>query len=116
MRGAAAAKWLAAHSAEDSTIVDVTGWSQFYAERGGYSFANLEAAAADPSARWVVAREAHLKGPWLYCGRLRFLVDGLEPAKVFDGAAAGRPTRVYVFDRQERLSRHSEPDLEGLLR
>lgn len=112
----AAAQWLAAHSAEDSMIVDVTGWSQFYGGRGGYTFANLEAAAADPNARWVVAREAHLKGPWQYCERLRSLVDGLEPAQVFDGAAGGRPTRVYVFDRHERLSRHTEPAHQSLLR
>ena len=90
-------------------MVDVTGWSQFYGRRDGYTFENLVAAPADPSARWVVAREAHLKGPWEYCGRLRDLVDGLEPVEVFRGSVRRRPTKVYLFDRQPLIARANAP-------
>jgi hypothetical protein len=111
-----AAGWLTIHSAEDSMIVDVTGWSQFYSQREGYTFANLEAAPGDARARWVVAREAHLKGPWLYCQRLRALIGGREPVQVFNGRAGHRPTKVYVFDRQQGLSRGSTAQDRELLR
>ena len=74
-------------------MVDVTGWSQFYGRREGYTFENLVAAQGDPAARWVVAREAHLKGPWEYCGRLRALVDGLEPVAVFRARSAAARRR-----------------------
>lgn len=103
-----AGRWLAQRAAvgEPGRIVDVTGWSQFYSDReAGYTFENLVSAPDDPSARWVVAREAHLKGPWDYCGRLRSLIDGLQPVAVFRGSARRRPTRVYVFDRQPLLAR-----------
>jgi hypothetical protein len=102
--------WLAAHLGDGGRVVDVTGWSQFYGLRDGYTFENLVAAPADPSARWVVVREAHLRGPWEYCGRLRALVDGLEPVEVFRSSARHRLTRVYLFDRQARLAR---PDVPG---
>ncbi len=105
-----AGHWLARNSGEGSRVVDVTGWSQFYGRRDGFTFENLVAAQGDPAARWVVAREAHLKGPWEYCKRLRALVDGLEPVQVFRGAAGRRPTKVYVFDRQPRIARPHPPD------
>ena len=106
-----AGRWLAVHTSPSSHVVDVTGWSQFYGQRSGYTFADLVAAPADASARWVVAREAHLKGPWEYCQRLRALVEGLEPVKVFAGAAGRRPTKVYLFDRQPRLASHEPATL-----
>ncbi len=102
-----AGRWIA-HQAEDGetgVVVDLTGWSQFYGGIApGYTFANLVAAPADPEARWVVAREAHMKGPWEYCDRLRRLVTGLEPVIVFRGSAHHRPTNVYVFDRRPLLA------------
>jgi len=99
-----AGRWVAGHAPGGTRIVDVTGWSQFYGRREGYTFEDLVAAPADPSARWVVAREAHLKGPWEYCRQLRALVDGLTPVAVFRGSAKDRPTKVYLYDRQPALA------------
>lgn len=99
-----AGRWLAEHTSGESHVVDVTGWSQFYGQRDGYTFGDLVAAPADPMARWVVAREAHLKGPWGYCERLRALVEGLEPVEVFVGSVKKQPTKVYVYDRQPRIA------------
>lgn len=103
-----AGRWIAGHAdpREAAKVVDVTGWSQFYSGfGGGYTFENLVAAPGDPEARWVVAREAHLKGPWEYCRRLGGLVEGLRPVAVFRGSARHKPTKVYVFDRQTILAR-----------
>jgi 4-amino-4-deoxy-L-arabinose transferase-like glycosyltransferase len=100
-----AGRWLSAHPGDAGRVVDVTGWSQYYGNREGYTFENLIAAPSDGSARWVVAREAHLKGPWEYCQRLRALVDGLQPVAEFRGTSGGaRPTRVYLYDRQPLLA------------
>ena len=108
-----AGRWLA-RRADGGRIVDVTGWSQFYGgQAAGYTFENLVAAPADPAARWVVAREAHLKGPWDYCARLRSLIDGLQPIAVFQGSSRRHPTKVYIFDRLPLLAR---PDLRTLHR
>lgn len=104
-----AGRWLSAHTPEGVRVVDVTGWTQFYGRRAGYTFEDLVAAPDDRSARWVVVREAHLRGPWDYCQRLRDLVDGLDPVAVFPGSARHRPTKVYLFDRLPRLAR-SQPD------
>lgn len=99
-----AGRWLADHASEPGRVVDVTGWSQFYGGREGYTFENLVAAADDPRARWVVVRESHLTGPWSYCTRLKSLVYGLKPVLVFSGANGSRPTRVLLFDRAALLA------------
>ena len=101
-----AGRWLAARAGEPGRVVDVTGWSQFYGGRDGYTFENLISAPSDPDARWVVVREAHLAGPWSYCKQLDALVQGLTPVHVFAGPTAGgsRPTRVLVFDRRPAVA------------
>jgi hypothetical protein len=96
----AAGHWLEAHVPADARVVDVTGWALFYGHRNGYTFQNLDDAPADPWVRWVVAREAHLQGPWLYCGKLRGLVGDAAPVAVFRGANRRHPTKVYIFDRR----------------
>jgi hypothetical protein len=95
----AAGLWLQEHVTSGTRVVDVTGWSLFYGGLQGYSFANLDQAPHDPAARWVVTREAHLQGPWLYCSQLRELVGDLQPVAVFHGANRRHPTKVSIFDR-----------------
>ncbi len=94
-----AGRWLTEQRNDSAKVIDVTGWSQFYSGRTGYSFENLIAAPGDPSARWVVVREAHLKGPWEYSVRLRSLVRGHSLVMAFQGESGPRKTRVLVFDR-----------------
>jgi hypothetical protein len=94
-----AAEWLARHAPAGDAVVDVTGWTQFYSGRPGYVFADLVAAPADPSARWVVAREAHLAGPWGYCDRLRALVDGARLVAKFPAERKPGRSVVSVYER-----------------
>lgn len=101
--------WLAQHERDGSRVIDVTGWSQFYGERSGYTFENLIAAPGDPAARWVVVRAQHLLGPWEYCSRLRRLVEGLEPVHTFEGRAGRRTTQVYLYDRHPLLAGAPDP-------
>lgn len=94
-----AGAWLAEHVDPQSRVVDLTGWSLFYGERPGYTFRNFHEAAGNPDLRYVVVREAHLRGPWGYCERIRELVAGLDPVATFPPRPARGQSRVYVFDR-----------------
>ncbi len=90
--------WLKQNVPATAWVVDVTGWSLFYGERPGYTFANLDDTARDPNIRWVIAREAHLRGPWRYCDRLRRLVGEREPIVIFPVDPRPKQSKVFVFD------------------
>ena len=111
-----AGRWLTKQRNDSAKVVDVTGWSQFYSGRTGYTFEDLIAAPGDPASRWVVVREAHLKGPWEYCARLRSLVEGLTPVIVFRGDSGPRKTRVYVFDRASIQSTRGSANVDLIRR
>ena len=96
-----AGAWIDHHVPQNDTILDVTGWSLFYAERPGYTFSNLGEASLDPSLRWIVVRDAHLVGPWEYCKILRKLSEGLEPVASFPPTPTRGKARVLVFDRKQ---------------
>lgn len=98
-----AGKWTAEHAAGGDAIVDVTGWSLYYANKPGYTFANIGQAPDDPRLRWVIVREQHLAGPWEYCRILRGLTQGLEPIAAFPKTPRPRASRVLVFDRAAAL-------------
>jgi hypothetical protein len=96
-----AAQWLEAHTQADTTVADATGWALFYGQRTGYTFATLHEAIADPSLRWVVAREAHLRGPWWYCKLMRAMVGLREPVATFPPNPSEDQARVFIFDRTQ---------------
>jgi Dolichyl-phosphate-mannose-protein mannosyltransferase len=94
-----AGEWLARTVPPESPVVDVTGWSLYYGQRTGYTFANLHEAPGNPNVRWVVAREAHLRGPWTYCEQLRGMVAGRKPVAVFPTPAQPHEAQIFIFDR-----------------
>ncbi len=100
-----AGAWIDHHVPQNDKILDVTGWSLFYAERPGYTFTNLGEASLDPSLRWIVVRDAHLAGPWEYCKILRNLSEGLDPVASFPPRPTRGKARVLVFDRKQKPSR-----------
>ena len=89
---------------EGAKVVDVTGLSLYFGSRGGYTFANLDQAETDPDLRWVVVRDNHLKGPWIYCRQLKGLVDGLKPVAEFPANPKPGQSRVYVFEKPLNLA------------
>ena len=93
-----AAAVIAERAEPGAEIVDATGWSQFYAERPGYTFANLRDATVDPDLRWVVVRESHIKGSWWYCEVLRHLVGRRRPIETLPPEPEPGQSRVFVFD------------------
>ena len=58
----------------------------------------------DPDLRWVVVRDNHLKGPWIYCRQLKGLVDGLKPVAEFPANPQPGQSRVYVFEKPLNLA------------
>ncbi len=98
-----AGRWLVSRMSTNDRIVDVTGWSLYYARQSGYTFANLGQSASDQGVRYVVVREQHLHGPWEYCKILRSLTQGLEPAASFPEHPKSGVARVLVFDRKKNL-------------
>ncbi|MDE2508008.1 MAG: glycosyltransferase family 39 protein, partial [Planctomycetota bacterium] len=107
-----AGEWIAAHVPAEARVVDVTGWTQYYSGRPGYTFATLIAAPGDPALRWVVVRDAHLHGPWDYCTKLRALVDGLEPVESYPPVHKKGYAQVYIYDRlsPRRSVAHADVD------
>ena len=95
-----AGEWLSKQGSADGRVADATGWSLFYGQQNGYTFATLHDALSDPSVRYVVAREAHLQGPWWYCRLIREMVGSREPIATFPPNADKGQSIVYLFDRQ----------------
>ena len=95
--------WLrGADTSPGTPVVDVTGWSLFYGQRTGYTFADVGYANQDPKVRFLVAREAHLAGPWTYCKQLQSMVAGLKPVKTFPENPTPKQSKVLVFDLSAR--------------
>jgi hypothetical protein len=94
-----AGRWLARNVPEGDRVVDVTGWSLFHGRKSGYVFANLIEASGDSKARWVVARDAHLTGPWDYCARLRKLTEGASLVARFPDERRPGQARVSIYQR-----------------
>ena len=93
-----AGEWLASSALPGEGVVDPKGFSLFYADKPGYTFASLVQGVHDPSVRWVVAHEALVFGPWDYSKAIRTLVADRRPIRVFPAKPARRVSKVYVYD------------------
>jgi hypothetical protein len=93
-----AGDWLAAAAQAGEALIDPKGFSIFYADKPGYSFATLGQGLHDPSVRWVVAHEALVYGPWDYSNAIRALVGNRRPIRIFPAKAARGVSKVYVYD------------------
>jgi hypothetical protein len=96
-----AGKWVAGHVPAGEPVVDVTGWILYYGQHSGYTFANLHESLADrDKMRWVLARVAHIEGPWDYCKQLRQLVGSRDPVAVFPPDPQRGEAQVFLYDLQ----------------
>ena len=58
-----AGRWLTEQRCDVAKVVDVTGWSQFYSGRTGYTFEDLIAAPGDPYKISCIASGCHVGTP-----------------------------------------------------
>jgi 4-amino-4-deoxy-L-arabinose transferase-like glycosyltransferase len=112
-----AGEWLAASAQASESTVDPKGFSLFYADRPGFTFATLMQGLHDPSVRWVVAHEALIFGPWDYSKSIRTLVGGRRPVRIFPAAPAHGVSKVYVYDLAQPETRSAGvPEPEPAIR
>jgi len=100
-----AADYLVEHVPTGAKVVDLTGWSLFYGERPGYTFANLIEAMGDRDLSRVVVRDAHLNGPWEYCAQIHRLIGDREPVAAFPEHPSPKQSIVFVYDWSEEAAR-----------
>jgi hypothetical protein len=100
-----AADYLAEHVPADAKVVDLTGWSLYYAERKGYTFGNLIEAMGDKDLKRVVVRDAHLKGSWEYCQQIHKLIGDRKPVASYPEHPLEKQSVVFVYDWSDRAQR-----------
>jgi hypothetical protein len=100
-----AGEWLASVAIPGEGVVDPKGFSLFYADKPGYTFATLVRGVHDPSVRWVVAHEALVFGPWDYSMAIRTLVANRRPIRIFPAKPAHRVSKVYLYDLAQPVER-----------
>lgn len=87
----------------EAKVVNLTGWSNYYSERKGYTFANLIEAMGDKSVSRVVVRDAHLEGKWEYCQQIRKLIGDRKPVITLPLNPVGKQSLVFVYDWSKEL-------------
>ncbi len=90
--------WIAGHTGDDGRVLDMTDWSLYFSGRSGYTFANVYEAAGDPRTRWVILRDAHVKGHWRYSAVLQGLLEGMEPIATLPEHPRPGQLRVHIYD------------------
>lgn len=105
--------WLAERMPPGESLIDLSGWASFYAERPGYGFAKLHEITPANTSRYLVVRKAHLVGPWEYCERMREIASDADLIATFPRGESDRTSEVRVYERrtpQVAASSHDRPD------
>jgi len=84
----------------DESVIDLSGWASFYAERPGYGFAKLHEIGPGNPSRYLIVRKAHLIGPWDYCERMRNLARDADLVATFPKSTGERTSEVLVYQRR----------------
>jgi hypothetical protein len=81
-------------------ILDMTDWSLFFSGHDGFNLKDVQWATLDPDTRWVVARNAHIRGRWRYSQMLQGLIQGRPPVAVFPLDPGPGQVQVRIYDRR----------------
>ena len=57
-------------------------------------------AAIDPTTRWIVARDAHIRGRFQYSRLVNDLIGGRQPVVTFPSHPAKGRLQIKIFDRR----------------
>lgn len=91
--------WIAQTKAhEPGKVLDMTNWSLYFSEQPGLKFADVHTAPRDPELRWIIVRDAHLRGRWNYSAILRHLIADREPVALFPAHPGARQLQLRIFD------------------
>jgi hypothetical protein len=96
-----AGSWIANTKSHDyGKVLDLTDWSLYFSGQEGFKFSEIHWAAIDPNTRWVVVRDAHLRGRWHYSRIVRDLIAGREPVIAIPEHPAPGGLQVRIYDRR----------------
>jgi hypothetical protein len=92
--------WLAEVTAKNpGKVLDMTDWSLFFSGRDGFLLKDIRTAAADPGTRWIVARNAHLRGHWVYSRLLAEIVQDRPPTYLIPAHPKPGQLQIRMYDR-----------------
>jgi hypothetical protein len=80
-------------------VLDMTDWSLFFSRRPGFILKDIRTAVADPGTRWIVARNAHLRGHWVYSRLLADLVRDRRPTLLIPAHPRPGQLQIRIYDR-----------------
>ncbi|WP_254053342.1 ArnT family glycosyltransferase [Singulisphaera sp. GP187] len=99
-----AGTWIAQTKAHDhGKVLDMTDWSLFFSGQPGFRFSEVNWAAIDPNTRWVVVRDAHLRGRWNYGPVVRKMIAGRDPILTIPAHPKPREVQIQIYDRRGPL-------------
>lgn len=93
-----AGSWIAERSDTDGHVLDMTDWSLFFSQKQGKGFEAVTEAAALRETRWLVLREAHVKGHNRAGEVARQLVAGRDPMARFPEHPEAGQIQVLIYD------------------
>jgi len=95
-----AGDWIAQETPKQrGKVLDLTNWSLYFSNRPGMQFADIHTAVGDPDTRWVVVRDAHLRGRWNYTPLVRDLIGNREPVVQIPPHVGAKQVQVRIYDR-----------------
>jgi hypothetical protein len=95
-----AGSWIEQVTAKNpGKVLDMTDWSLYFSQRPGFILKDIRTAAADPDTRWIVARNAHLRGHWVYSHLLADLVRGRTPTYLIPAHPKPGQLQIRIYDR-----------------
>ena len=96
-----AGAWIAAVKAHDhGKVLDVTDWALYFSQSPGFRFSEVNWAAIDPTTRWIVARDAHIRGRFQYSRLVNDLIGGRQPVVTFPSHPVKGRLQIKIFDRR----------------
>ena len=105
--------WLAENTRRDDRVLDLTDWSLFFSKRPGYRFAHVYEALADSRVRWIVLRQPHLEGHWLYSKAVRELVADRQPVALVPAVPRAGELQLRIYDMHDPAERISAAARSG---
>lgn len=99
-----AGAWIAQTKSQGhGKVLDMTDWSLFFSGQPGFKFSEVHWAAIDPNTRWVVVRDAHLRGRWNFGPVVRRLIAGRDPILAIPPKPDPQSIQILIYDRQSPL-------------
>ncbi len=72
----------------------------YFSQSPGFRFSEVNWAAIDPTTRWIVARDAHIRGHFQYSRLVNDLIGIRQPVVTFPSHPVKGRLQIKIFDRR----------------